>query len=85
MHALLEAQRHMLAFIAGRKTDLSGVQPIGRDVLNWAANEELYTPAGKVAPGKSLPTKVDLDFFYRPRCFVVSIQLYSTLSASLGH
>jgi hypothetical protein len=65
----------MLAFIAGRKTDLSGVQPIGRDVLNWAANEELYTPAGKVAPGKSLPTKVILDF---PIDHVVLLSPYSS-------
>jgi len=34
------------------------VQPLGRDILNWCADDQLFTASGAVAPGKSLPTQV---------------------------
>ena len=34
------------------------LQPLGRDILSWCADDQLFTASGKVAPGKSLPTQV---------------------------
>jgi len=32
-------------------------EPLGRDILNWCADDQLFTASGAVAPGKSLPTQ----------------------------
>ena len=31
-------------------------QPIGRDILNWAADDKLFAATGAIVKGKSLPT-----------------------------
>lgn len=31
-------------------------EPVGRDILSWAADDKLFTSSGDIAPGKSLPT-----------------------------
>lgn len=36
----------------------SNLQPLGRDILSWCADDQLFTASGAVAPGKSLPTQV---------------------------
>ena len=37
---------------------LHGGQPHGREFLNWAADDTLFTAGGKIVPGKELPTNV---------------------------
>ena len=48
---------------AGRRHRLTGTmmvrfQPLGRQILSWAAEEELFTASGAVAKGKHLPVGI---------------------------
>lgn len=36
----------------------SNLQPVGREILNWCADDNLFTASGAVAKGKSLPAQV---------------------------
>jgi hypothetical protein len=56
------------------------LQPLGRDILSWCADDQLFTASGKVAPGKSLPTQVHASHVFadapssRPRARLVFLQ-----------